>query len=81
MGDCRELIGECGAVVPRGKPKALAKGWEGLLALSQEELEALGKKSRERICEFYSMDRALDGYRAVYDEVLASGGVQGAVTT
>ncbi|HZK91718.1 MAG TPA: glycosyltransferase [Stellaceae bacterium] len=72
VGDCAEIIGDTGAVVPPRDPAALAAAWERLAALTPPERAARGAAARARIVENFRLDAIVSRYEALYEEV-ASG--------
>jgi glycosyltransferase involved in cell wall biosynthesis len=68
VGDAAAIVADCGAIVPPRDPEALAGGWERLIQLDPEERGALGLRARERIVEYYNLERVVGGFEAVYAE-------------
>lgn len=66
-GGAKEIVGECGFLVPIQDSKALAAKMLYTMNIPETEREKLGKKARERIQEYYSLDvitqQWLDLYR------------------
>ncbi|GAB4265086.1 MAG: hypothetical protein Kow0092_17180 [Deferrisomatales bacterium] len=60
----REVVGEAGVVVPRGRPEPLAQAIVGLLGNPQRR-RALGEKGKDR-AEVFSVDAMADGVLAAY---------------
>jgi glycosyltransferase involved in cell wall biosynthesis len=71
VGDCRVLVGKCGAVVPPGEVVSMAGAWKSLLQLPKEEFAALGQVARERVVEHFSISTMLDAYTSIYREISA----------
>jgi glycosyltransferase involved in cell wall biosynthesis len=69
-GDAAFLLGDCGLVVPKADPLALAGGLCEMAAKSSTELAAIGEKGKARVKSEFSMGRSLDRYEAVYQQVL-----------
>lgn len=67
-----EMVGDTGAIVPVGDPKARAHAWEKLLHLPQEQYEALGQAARARVLERYSHDVMVGRYVDMYQELAGS---------
>ncbi|MGD8562317.1 MAG: glycosyltransferase [Desulfarculaceae bacterium] len=72
-GDCRELLGPAGEVVPPGDPQALSRAMGRLLALAPDERKALGAAARQRIEDHYSLRAMAEAYLSLYEEALGSG--------
>jgi len=71
VGGVRELVGECGRVVPAKSPEALAGGMLGVMQSSAEELHSLGRAARMRIASEFNMDSRVKDWEALYQMVLA----------
>jgi glycosyltransferase involved in cell wall biosynthesis len=69
VGDCREIIGETGLVVPPREPALLAAAWEKLLAMPSKDRKELGKMARMRIQEHYNLDTMARRHEALYREL------------
>ncbi len=74
VGDAALIIGDTGIVVPPRNPEALAQGWLKLLSLTPEERRRLGMAARKRIAEHFSIERMVERYRSLYEEVVNSTG-------
>ena len=70
VGDAAEIVGPCGAVVPRRDPAALAGAWERLLALPPAERAAMGEAARRRIEERYTAEGMVERSARLYRELL-----------
>ena len=68
VGDCAEIIGGVGHVVPPRNPVALAEAVRKILASDEEEIRAIGRRSRQRITELFSLDRATTAFDRLYFE-------------
>lgn len=66
VGDSAWIVGDTGIVVPPKDSKALANAWQKLIALNQEEREALGRLARVRIDKFFSLDSIVSDYEKFY---------------
>lgn len=71
VGDSALIVGETGRVVPSRDPKALASAWAGILGLSLEEREALGKSARGRIASLFSIEKMVAAYAQLYRDIIA----------
>ncbi len=72
VGDAALIVGDTGRTVPRNNPEALARAWEELLSLPEEERRALGRAARARICEHFDMNAVAERYAALYRELAAA---------
>jgi glycosyltransferase involved in cell wall biosynthesis len=72
LGDCAELVGETGRVVPPRDPEALAAAWEALVEAGPDGRRRLGLAARERIAGRYGLDRIAAQYDALYRRVLGA---------
>ena len=66
-GGLPEVVGDCGLVVPRGDPEALAGAITRALAGAHPAVEAAAERARSR----FSVDAMVDGTLAVYAAVAA----------
>ena len=71
VGGVRELIGDCGLVVPAKNVTALAQGMQAVMKQSLQERAAMGRVARERIVNSFSMDARADEWEAVYRSALS----------
>ncbi len=67
----REVVGECGFVVPIKDPAALASALVAACSLSGEQAAELGRAARRRVVELYSSARATDRWHALYGRLAA----------
>ena len=71
VGDAGRLVGETGWVVPSRSPEALSVGIESAIAVLQRiGKEELGKACRDRIEQYYSLEKMADKYIKVWGKVL-----------
>jgi glycosyltransferase involved in cell wall biosynthesis len=70
VGEAPEIVGETGRVVPPRDAPALAEAVGGLLAMSGEELEKLGRAARKRVEENYSLESVTEQYAELYRELV-----------
>ncbi len=66
VGDCREIVGDSGIVVPPSSPSALADGLLGLLSFSAKERARRGLAARQRIEQHFQIDAIVEKYRECY---------------
>ena len=55
VGDCKQLIGPTGSVVPPQAPQALAAAWRAMIELAPAQRQDLGEAARRRIVEHYNI--------------------------
>ena len=65
-GDSARIVGDVGCVVPIKDSESLAKAMEKLINMGQEELSGLGKASRERIVNHFSLQKIVSQYQQLY---------------
>jgi glycosyltransferase involved in cell wall biosynthesis len=70
VGDARRILGEAGILVPPRDPPALAAAWRELLAAPSRRV-AMGRAGRQRITETFGLDRMIDRYGQLYEQVRA----------
>jgi glycosyltransferase involved in cell wall biosynthesis len=68
-GDAREILGDCGILVPHSDPSALAAGIEHMMKLKPEVRRELGEKSKRRIEQNYRIESTVQSYLDVYNNV------------
>ncbi len=72
VGDARLLLGQCGRIVPRADPPALAAAWNELIEVGPDRRAALGAEARARVLAEFTLAPAIAAYERLYAE-LASG--------
>ena len=65
-GGVREVLGECGLLVPVSNVERMAMALEQALAMMPVQAADLGRQARQRICERYSLERTIDTWRKLY---------------
>jgi glycosyltransferase involved in cell wall biosynthesis len=65
-GGVREVLSDCGFLVPSKQPAALAAGLEQALKLGEPESAQFGARARARIVESYSLDSSVAIWSDVY---------------
>jgi len=73
-GGVRELLGDCGLLVPPRDPGALASALTRALALTPAEAAAMGARARRRIVDHFSLESAVERWLAIYAGDPAAGG-------
>ncbi len=73
-GDCAEIIGSTGRIVPARDPAELARALLDLLSRPPDERAALGRAARARVMARYDMRAVADRYCDLYAEVSRRGG-------
>ena len=68
-GDCAEIVGDGGVVVPPGDASALHTALDALLRMPQHERCAIGAAGRARVAAEFSLARCVARYAALYEEV------------
>lgn len=69
VGDCRDIIGETGSVVPPRSPQKLAQAWAQLLELPRSQRSARSIAARKRVQDYYSIEAAAAAFAKLYREV------------
>lgn len=66
VGECREVVGDTGRIVPKQNPQALGEAIVELLSLPHTERTVLGQAARRRIVERYDIDQIVARYRRLW---------------
>ncbi len=66
VGDGAYVVGETGLVVPPRDPTAMADAWKHLLEMPIDQRQALGKKGRQRVKQFFSIKNIGKCYESLY---------------
>lgn len=69
VGDCAEVVGDTGVVVPPRDPVALANGWARILGMDQRERQELGLQAHERIRSSFDIAQMTRRYEALYESL------------
>ncbi|MGB0064153.1 MAG: glycosyltransferase [Terracidiphilus sp.] len=72
VGGVRELVGDCGAIVPAKNTGALAAAMLRTMRQSREERAQRGRMARERIVREFSIDAAADWWEKTYRQGIAN---------
>ncbi|MFF5443525.1 GT4 family glycosyltransferase PelF [Streptomyces sp. NPDC012888] len=73
VGGVREAVGDTGLVVPPREPELMARATLALLRDDARRAE-LGRLSRQRVVEKFTLDQSVDGFRHIYRELAGAGG-------
>ncbi|WP_330296066.1 GT4 family glycosyltransferase PelF [Streptomyces sp. NBC_00503] len=65
VGGVREAVGDTGLVVPPREPETMARATLALLRDDERRAE-LGRMSRKRVVEKFTLDQSVDGFRHIY---------------
>lgn len=67
-GGVREVVGDCGFLVPTDDTEALARGLQRALDMSPEEALTLGRRARKRVLEKFSLESVTNRWLEIYGE-------------
>jgi len=73
VGDSAKIVGNTGYIVPPRAPGALAKGWEGLIALGSDKRYELGMAARKRIVDSFRIESIVKTYEEFYSTWVENG--------
>jgi glycosyltransferase involved in cell wall biosynthesis len=73
-GDLEELIADTGVVTPVNDSNALAQAMVEVITKDSEQRMELGRRARARIGTLYSLERMVEEYRELWDEVAHENG-------
>ncbi|MGO4462638.1 GT4 family glycosyltransferase PelF [Streptomyces sp. M-16] len=68
VGGVREAVGDTGLVVPPREPETMARATLALLRDDERRAE-LGRLSRRRVVEKFTLHQSVDGFRHIYREL------------
>ena len=71
VGDAGRILGDGGLLVAPRDAEAMADAWQTLLAAPHRRA-AMGRSGRARIAREFGLDRMVDGYCALYEQVWAA---------
>jgi glycosyltransferase involved in cell wall biosynthesis len=70
VGDSAWIVGKHGVVVPPRDPASLAVAWQSLVSMPPAKLAEMGRLSRQRVEENFSLESIVKRYENLYDDVL-----------
>ncbi len=73
VGGVRELVGDCGLLVPAGDSIALAKTMIAVMQRDSAQRSAIGKSARGRIQSHFSMQTKVAEWQSLYQHLLETG--------
>jgi glycosyltransferase involved in cell wall biosynthesis len=71
VGGTASLVGDTGALVPAGDPRALAAAWEALVTAGAAERRRRGAAARQRVAEHFGLPAVVGRYERLYRRLLA----------
>jgi len=71
-GGTRELVAECGTIVPPQNPQALADAMLAAMHSTADARSALGRAARQRILESFSIDARVPEWETLYLSLTSS---------
>jgi glycosyltransferase involved in cell wall biosynthesis len=72
VGECGEVVGDTGRIVPKQDPQSLGEAIVELLTLPHQARAALGQAARRRVVERYDIVKIVSQYRQLWREVAFS---------
>ncbi|TDU78575.1 GT4 family glycosyltransferase PelF [Streptomyces sp. KS 21] len=72
VGGVREAVGDTGLVVPPREPETMARATLALLRDDERRAE-LGRRSRKRVIEKFTLHQSVDGFRHIYRGLAQAG--------
>ncbi|SDB62216.1 Glycosyltransferase involved in cell wall bisynthesis, partial [Desulfonatronum thiosulfatophilum] len=70
VGDCADIVGDTGRIVPPRNPDALAGAIRELVEMGGEGRKQLGRAARERVRERYELGSVVKRYEGLYEDVV-----------
>ncbi len=71
VGDCRDVVGDTGRIVPTGDPRSYADAICNFFSLPPEQRQQLGHAARQRIQFKYSLASVVSNYQKLYEIILS----------
>lgn len=81
VGAVREIVADCGIIVPPCDATALCRGWLAIMDLDSGGRRALSQRARARIAAHYAIDSYAASHANLYDELCRQSGGMGMRTT
>ncbi len=72
VGECAEVVGDTGHIVPKQDPQRLGEAIGELLRMPRSERTALGDLARKRVVERYDIHRIVERYGDLWRELARS---------
>lgn len=69
-GDSADIVGDVGYVVPSRSPEQLAQAILKFIVMVDDQRKLIGKKSRKRVQDLYSLNKVVDQYQNLYSGLL-----------
>jgi glycosyltransferase involved in cell wall biosynthesis len=69
VGDCVELIGDCGKVIPKRDPHAVAQAYGTLIEMGLQEV---GARARKRMVACYGLEQMVSRYESLYRSLVGN---------
>jgi len=70
VGDSAIIVKDTGFIVPPKDPEALANAWKKLIDIGSKKRKLLGLKARQRIENYFSLEKVAKQYRDLYRSLL-----------
>lgn len=77
VGDSASIVSDTGLVVPPRNAEALAAAWDSLRREGCDRRVELGTAARRRVASRYGLAAMMEAHRALYGELVVSGGTRG----
>ena len=72
VGECAEVVGDTGRIVPKQTPQQLGEAISELLRMPRSERAVLRERARRRVVERYDIDRIVERYSDLWRELAQS---------
>jgi len=71
VGDAASMVADTGRTVPPGDAAALARAWQELLEMPNEDRSRLGQRARQRVMEQYDIRKTSGQYADLYKDIIS----------